>query len=264
MGDSFVQTVDLGAMEQQLAPTVGVVGRDARGELVWGDVDALQPQLAAVVAGESVGELDLTAAQALHLAAVEDDAGFDRVEHAVVVAGAAVPSDQLRTGTVDVLACGGHGAIDDICRADGAWPTVGRRYGAGVLALPRDVIDAAAAAAYDAYPYECCGLLAAAAGDHTVARFYRCRNVAESARVYTVDPLDHLQAERDSESNGWEIVGVVHSHTHTEPYPSATDIAQAPDPGWHYVIVGLARESPEIRSYRIADGGVAEEPLAAV
>jgi [CysO sulfur-carrier protein]-S-L-cysteine hydrolase len=133
-----------------------------------------------------------------------------------------------------------------------------------VLALPRDVIDAAVAAAYDAYPYECCGLLAATPGDHAVARFYPCRNVAESARVYTVDPLDHLRAERDAESNGWEIVGVVHSHTHTEPYPSPTDIAQAPDPQWHYLIVGLKRESPEIRSYHVVDGAGSEEPVIVV
>ena len=32
---------------------------------------------------------------------------------------------------------------------------------------------------------------------------------------------------------------MVHSHTHTEPYPSPTDVAQAPDPAWHYVIVSL-------------------------
>jgi proteasome lid subunit RPN8/RPN11 len=93
------------------------------------------------------------------------------------------------------------------------------------------------------------------------ARFYPCRNAAESAKVYTIDPRDHLRAERDAETEGWEIVGVVHSHTHTEPYPSPTDVAQAPDPGWHYVIVGLKRESPEIRSYRIADARATEEPI---
>ena len=76
-------------------------------------------------------------------------------------------------------------------------------------------------------------------------------NAAASARVYTVDPLDHLQAERDADDRGREIIGVVHSHTHTEPYPSPTDVAQAPDPAWHYVIVGLKRDAPEIRSYRI-------------
>jgi proteasome lid subunit RPN8/RPN11 len=134
-----------------------------------------------------------------------------------------------------------------------------------VLELPQAVIDEIAALAYEAYPYECCGLIAAAPGPDTasatVSRFYRCRNAAESAKVYTIDPMDHLRSERDAEANGWDIVGVVHSHTHTEPYPSPTDIGQAPDPGWHYVIVSLKRESPELRSYRIVDGAVTEEAV---
>jgi proteasome lid subunit RPN8/RPN11 len=129
-----------------------------------------------------------------------------------------------------------------------------------VLELPAAILDELAAAAYDAYPYEACGLLAGS-GDR-VERFYRCRNAAQSARVYTLDPLDHLRAERDAEASGHEIVGVVHSHTHSEPYPSPTDIAQAPDPVWHYVIVGLKRESPETRSYRITDSVAVEERIA--
>jgi proteasome lid subunit RPN8/RPN11 len=82
--------------------------------------------------------------------------------------------------------------------------------------------------------------------------------------VYTLDPSDHLRAERAAEASGAEIIGVVHSHTHTEPFPSPTDIAQAPDPAWHYVIVGLKRGSPEIRSYRIVGGEVTEEPIIVV
>jgi proteasome lid subunit RPN8/RPN11 len=137
-----------------------------------------------------------------------------------------------------------------------------------VLALPAGIVDEVTALAYDTYPYECCGLMAGPAptdgGAVTVERFYPCRNAAESAKVYTVDPHDHLRAERDAEGRGWEIVGVVHSHTHSEPYPSPTDIAQAPDPGWQYVIVSLKRESPEVRSYRIVDGGVTEVPISVV
>ena len=87
------------------------------------------------------------------------------------------------------------------------------------------------------------------------------RNAAESARVYTIDPRDHLRAERDAEDRSWEIVGVVHSHTHTEPFPSPTDIGQTTDPGWHYEIIGLKRDSPELRSYRIVDGMATEEPI---
>lgn len=117
------------------------------------------------------------------------------------------------------------------------------------------------ALAYDGLPDEACGLLAASPGRSSVTRFYPCRNAAESSRVYTVDPKDHLRAERDAENRGLEIVGVMHSHTHTEAYPSPTDIAQAPDPGWHYLIVSLKREAPVVRTYRIVEGIVSEEPI---
>ncbi|MGH9132500.1 MAG: Mov34/MPN/PAD-1 family protein [Ilumatobacteraceae bacterium] len=130
-----------------------------------------------------------------------------------------------------------------------------------MLVLGRDALDQLVALAYDCYPLEACGLIAGPPGDDAALAFYPCRNAAESARVYTLDPKDHLLAARDADDHEWEIVGVAHSHTHSEPYPSPTDVAQAPDPGWHYVIVGLKRDTPEVRSYRIVDGEIAEEPI---
>lgn len=112
---------------------------------------------------------------------------------------------------------------------------------------------------YDGYPYEACGLLVGRSP--RVERFVACTNVAASARVYTIDPVEHLRAERAAEADGLEVIGVVHSHTHSEPHPSPTDVAQAPDPTWHYVIVSLKREAPEIRSYRIVEGSISEEPI---
>ena len=50
-----------------------------------------------------------------------------------------------------------------------------------------------------------------------------------------------------------------HSHTHTDAYPSPTDVAQAPDPAWHYVLVSLRAELPSVRSYRVVDGDISEE-----
>lgn len=124
---------------------------------------------------------------------------------------------------------------------------------------------------YDGLPLEACGLLAGpppagddADGDADVAAVYLTRNAAASSRVYTVDPRDHLRADRDAEDRGWQIVGVFHSHTHTDPYPSPTDVAQAPDPGWHYVLVSLRDEAPMTRSYRIVDGKITEEPVVVV
>lgn len=130
-----------------------------------------------------------------------------------------------------------------------------------VLALPRPIHDQIVAHMLDELPNEGCGLLAALPGTAVVARYYPCGNAARSSRVYTVEPRDHLHADRDAEDRGLEIVGVVHSHTHTDPYPSPTDVAAAFDPDWHYVIVSLRFDEPSSRSYRIADGDIGEEAL---
>jgi proteasome lid subunit RPN8/RPN11 len=114
--------------------------------------------------------------------------------------------------------------------------------------------------AYDGYPLEACGLLVGH-GDR-VDRFVSCTNEAASARIYSIPAKELLRAERSAEDAGDEIIGVFHSHTHSDPYPSPTDVEQAPDPGWHYVIVGLKREAPETRSYRIVDGSISEERVA--
>ena len=115
-------------------------------------------------------------------------------------------------------------------------------------------------------PLEACGLLVGdpASPDAPIARFVPCRNAAESAIVYTVHPVDHLKADRAAEDEGLAIVGVMHSHTHTDAYPSPTDVASAPDPSWHYVIVSLRDDEPMLRSYVIADGTIAEERVELV
>jgi proteasome lid subunit RPN8/RPN11 len=131
-----------------------------------------------------------------------------------------------------------------------------------MLVVSRQAFDQLVALAYDRYPEEACGLIAGPPGDATAVEFYPCRNAAASARVYTIDPKDHLRADRDAEGRGLEINGVMHSHTHTDAYPSPTDVQQAPDPGWHYVIVSLRQEAPVTRSYRIVDGAITEEVVA--
>ncbi len=129
----------------------------------------------------------------------------------------------------------------------------------GVLKISRELITRMISHALDEYPLEACGLLG---GDAEVAKeVYPARNDAASARVYTLNPLDHLRADRASEAAGHGIIGVYHSHTHSEAYPSQTDVAQAPDPGWHYVLVSLKRRYPVVRSYRIEAGTIVEEDV---
>jgi proteasome lid subunit RPN8/RPN11 len=118
------------------------------------------------------------------------------------------------------------------------------------------------ALAFDELPNEACGLLGGDRRTGVVDRFYVCRNLAASSKLYELDPKDHLRADRDAEDRGFEIIGVMHSHTHTEAYPSPTDVEQAVDPGWHYAIVSLRDEAPVLRSFLIRDGAITEEPVA--
>jgi proteasome lid subunit RPN8/RPN11 len=115
---------------------------------------------------------------------------------------------------------------------------------------------------YDGLPDEMCGLLAGSPVTGSAPVFVPCRNAAESSRIYTVDPKDFLRADRAAEAAGLEIIGVVHSHTHTDAYPSPTDVQQAPEPSWHYVLVSLRDDHPVVRSYRIIDGEIREEQIA--
>jgi [CysO sulfur-carrier protein]-S-L-cysteine hydrolase len=119
---------------------------------------------------------------------------------------------------------------------------------------------------FDGLPLEACGLLGgtAAGPDAEATVCYPTANMAASARVYTVDPKGLLRADRDAEGRGLSVLGVFHSHTHTAAFPSPTDVAQAPDPDWHYVLVSLAHGAPVVRSYRIVAGQVAEEPVVLV
>jgi len=80
-------------------------------------------------------------------------------------------------------------------------------------------------------------------------------------KVYEIDGRDFMHADRDAEARGFELLGVMHSHTHTDAFPSPTDIDQAPDPSWHYVIVSLREPEPVLRSYRIVGDGKVEEPV---
>jgi proteasome lid subunit RPN8/RPN11 len=130
-----------------------------------------------------------------------------------------------------------------------------------MLRLAPDVYREMIGHCYEGLPDEACGLLAGDAPSGKAAVCYRTANADASSRTYTVDPKDFLRADRDAEARGITILGVFHSHTHTAAYPSPTDVAQAPDPEWHYVLVSLMADAPIVRSYRIVDGKIAEEPV---
>lgn len=113
-------------------------------------------------------------------------------------------------------------------------------------------------------PNEACGLLGGPAGSDQIEAFVPCRNADDSAKTYSIAPDGWQAADAAFGPAGLAIVGVMHSHTHTDAFPSPTDVGQADNPllaGWHYVIVSLRDEVPVLRCYLLDGGEVVEEPV---
>ncbi len=126
-----------------------------------------------------------------------------------------------------------------------------------MLVFRKELLDQMVSHCLDGYPLEACGLLAGVVdGDSDCDG---CRFLPDGQRggVGTNlrgGPNGHAAGRPAAEAGGGQIVGVYHSHTHTDAKPSPTDIAQAPDPDWHYVLVSLRDAHPSVRSWRIQAG----------
>jgi proteasome lid subunit RPN8/RPN11 len=82
---------------------------------------------------------------------------------------------------------------------------------------------------------------------------------------YEFDSMEQLRVWREMDDRDEEPVVIYHSHTATEAYPSRTDVSFAGEPGAHYLLVSTREpDTEEIRSFRIVDGVVTEEPVRIV
>jgi proteasome lid subunit RPN8/RPN11 len=101
------------------------------------------------------------------------------------------------------------------------------------------------------HPKEACGLLAGRAAE-TVTTVYPMTNVEDSPIGYAMDPKEQLRVETAMRRQGERLVGIYHSHTASEAYPSSVDVGLAISPDVSYVLVSLKdRERPQLKSYHI-------------
>jgi proteasome lid subunit RPN8/RPN11 len=109
-------------------------------------------------------------------------------------------------------------------------------------------------------PEEACGLLGGPPG--RVEAVYPVENVLHSPVAYEMDPRGQVEAMVRLEAEGWEIVGIFHSHPAGPATPSMSDVAQAYYPESVYVILSPGGETEwKARGFRIEAGGVREVDL---
>lgn len=131
-------------------------------------------------------------------------------------------------------------------------------------ALADEMVEHCRAAA----PNEACGILGAK--DGAIVKVFRMTNASGSPVRYSLDPKEQFAVYNTLDKEGWDLGGVFHSHTHTEAYPSPTDVRLASE-DVPYVIVSLGEDPPSVRAFRIqkaswtaTEGEVEEIPVVVV
>jgi proteasome lid subunit RPN8/RPN11 len=131
-----------------------------------------------------------------------------------------------------------------------------------VLTIDAGILDAIILHARRDHPDEACGLVTGPEGSDTPTTHIPMENAARSMTFYEFDSQEYYRVFDAADRRGDEFVVVYHSHSATEAYPSRTDIDRASWPQAHYLLVSTRDpEVAEVRSYRILDGVVTEEPV---
>lgn len=132
-----------------------------------------------------------------------------------------------------------------------------------MVRLPCSYVDQMVAHARSGLPNEACGIIAG--HDGRPAKLYLTANAEQSPYRYNIEPRELKRIYDEMDEHGQDVHTVFHSHVATEAYPSPTDVRLAVwFPDAHYVIISLAEEPPSVRSFRIVDAAVTEEPLEVV
>jgi proteasome lid subunit RPN8/RPN11 len=112
------------------------------------------------------------------------------------------------------------------------------------------------------YPEEGCGFLAKEENESVLCRHFPIENTQHSPTTYQMNPQQQVNALLQIGENDFAIY---HSHPHTPPHPSPTDIHQATYPRTPYLICSFANFStPIARAFTIQNSQVVEHNITIV
>lgn len=128
-----------------------------------------------------------------------------------------------------------------------------------MLYISQQIIDDLIDHARRGLPEEVCGYLAG--NGREVSMQFQLTNIDHSTEHFSFDPAEQFHVVREVRKAGLEILANYHSHPETPARPSQEDIRLAFDPNISYVIVSLAAEIPDVKSFRIQNGKVEKEEI---
>ena len=128
-----------------------------------------------------------------------------------------------------------------------------------MITLPQSVYDEVVAHALKDTPIEACGYLAGINGEVKYA--IPMKNTDESNEHFSFDPQEQFDAFKKTQKEGLRLISVYHSHPETPARPSEEDVRLAFDHNVSYIIVSLAGEVPDMKSFLIKNKTVEKEEI---
>jgi len=132
-----------------------------------------------------------------------------------------------------------------------------------MIRIPKPIYNAIVEHARKESPLECCGILSGK--DGTVQKVFQLRNEEQSPDRYSMSPQEQLKVFEEMEKETLEMVGIYHSHTHTIPFPSETDVKLAFYPEVLSVIISLKEEkNPLVKAFRVQKDAIYPEEIEVI
>jgi proteasome lid subunit RPN8/RPN11 len=111
-------------------------------------------------------------------------------------------------------------------------------------------------------PLECCGILSGR--EKTVLKIFELKNIEESPVKYSMSPQDQLKVFEEMGKKSMEMIAVYHSHPHTIPFPSETDVKLAFYPDVSSIIISLKEEDPFVKAFQIGKEAIYLEEIEVI
>ena len=132
-----------------------------------------------------------------------------------------------------------------------------------MVRIPQSIYQRMIEHAQKEWPLECCGILSGK--EKTVKKVFELKNTEESPVQYSMSPRDQLKVFGEMERDSMEMIAIYHSHPHTIPFPSETDVKLAFYPDISSIIISLKEhENPVIKAFQIGKEAIYLEEIEVV
>jgi len=132
-----------------------------------------------------------------------------------------------------------------------------------MVRIPKAIFQEMVDHAKREWPLECCGILGGK--DKTIQKSFELQNTEKSPVLYSMSPREQMKVFEEMEKESMKMVAIYHSHPHTIPFPSETDVKLTFYPDVSSIIISLKEEeSPVVKAFQIGKEAISVEEIEVI